>query len=727
MATLSAIFAMEDKVSSVLGKIERYAAAASQRFEGAAQSTDLWQGRVDSANATLENMVLRLAAAEEAQGKLDAAAQSSNPEEYFEAATSSALMTKDAYAKLAAQYENLSLKQEQNELNLHKAIIAQENAEQKAASLNEQYRAASETASAYADAQARVSEMAAYAADEQDGRLTPATNKYEMAMQRNQAQLEITEQRIEAYQQKMNDLTRKMLENEAVLERLNELQAGSYSSARQQEIDNIIAQQDRLNQQYGQSVIQIQAAENQHRMAFGRMAQATQQMNPLINGINMGLRGLSGNARLFGSVAQQAMAAAATGARAATVAFVAMNAAATIGISLLIQGGISLFQNLTQSADETAGSVERLDRSTRDYGRTVTALTGNIRSLTPEMLNMGDTAYSALESYLKTKESTEDNITQMQVYAFQMERNVAEIERLTKRSSLLAEEQERLEYLMARTEGMMPGIINLMRTESGELAFQRDRVWELVDAYVALAYARAQASAAETLMGEALRSQIKMQNRIRKKEEALAGMEQTVQNNISVMLSATEEERARINMASWLDRAGFSNTANDILKTSGIEKVSLIEGMRTHRELGEEVLAEKAFGDDAEFYHDVYNDMMTNQLGLEKIFRDSGIDPSKLGSFDQNAFDKALGLYEDGKGNLKTANQNEIRFSEEDLRMLHDITRREYYVRYQQVVPQVIFNIEEVREEADLDRLSEKVAHAIIETNESRLDVGVSP
>ena len=148
MATLTSVFAMEDRVSPTLAKIENSITTAKEKFDLAAQSTGVWTNKIEDTEERLNSMAQQLAAAVNVQNRHDPG-----------------FMTKDAFEQLEVQYENLCRQQERNELNLQKAINTQDAAARKAEELDEVYRAkaesertAAEVALAYADAQSVVAD-----------------------------------------------------------------------------------------------------------------------------------------------------------------------------------------------------------------------------------------------------------------------------------------------------------------------------------------------------------------------------------------------------------------------------------------------------------------------------------------------------------------------------------------------------------------------------------------
>ena len=140
----------------------------------------------------------------------------------------------------------------------------------------------------------------------------------------------------------------------------------------------------------------------------------------------------------------------------------------------------------------------------------------------------------------------------------------------------------------------------------------------------------------------------------------------------------------------------------------------------------------EGFADEINYYGDAFNGLMENVLKQESIFANNGIDPRTLGGFSDPAYyeavfgdllDQFAGTSRGGKA-LRTT--GEVSFSDEDLRMLHDISRREYSFNYRQLTPQVSIVVDRIEETADIDALADRMARGVIEVAESRLDVGAT-
>lgn len=79
----------------------------------------------------------------------------------------------------------------------------------------------------------------------------------------------------------------------------------------------------------------------------------------------------------------------------------------------------------------------------------------------------------------------------------------------------------------------------------------------------------------------------------------------------------------------------------------------------------------------------------------------------------------------DSTGALKTAEQNDIKIKDEDLKMLHDIATQQYRPIYQQLTPQVLVNIDTVRETTDINAVVTAIADGITEAKETSLNFPV--
>lgn len=72
---------------------------------------------------------------------------------------------------------------------------------------------------------------------------------------------------------------------------------------------------------------------------------------------------------------------------------------------------------------------------------------------------------------------------------------------------------------------------------------------------------------------------------------------------------------------------------------------------------------------------------------------------------------------------IKTANQNDIKIKDEDMKMLHDIATRDYQINYQQLTPQLSVTIDTVRETTDIDSVIDTFAEGIYEIIDSNIRV----
>jgi len=770
MAVIQSTFAMEDRVSSTLSRIEGAMTSATHRFETSSQSIALWQNKVDGTEVTLESMAIRLAEAEQAQANLDAAMRSGDPSSYFEATTDSSLMTADAFAKLAAQHDALAEKQEQNMLNLQKASDAHGNAAQKVGELSGKYqdvaeseRIAAELAEITARANRQVSDAVEQHIDSQD-KLEPAIGKHELAMQRYQAQMQVIEQRVEMYRDKMDATSTAMQTNAIILEQLNALQEQTYNSARQNEIEQIIRKQEQLTVQYQQQQIAMQGAENQYMNAASRMMQASGKLNPMISGLSMGMSSLGGNAARFGQIGVQALAGVTAGAKATTVALTATNAAFGMGIGLLVSLGIQALVSLFSKTEEVKEATESLDSTTKDYQYTVSAMSGHIRTLTSDYRNMNTAAANIMETYIKSKEAIERKVTAGEMNAIQLEKYAAEYEELISKTERTAAEQDRLLFIMASMNNTIPGLIGHMQTETGELGVQTGVVWQLVTAYIALADAKREAAIADKLGTEALERQRTAEWELRKATQAQSIVQMDLwkeqRSHDLASQAAINKQQAKFDelKAQYPSEEAFMhylmNMGYDPYGETGTERARdtlfpleiiyptdvFTAAIEANEKLTQEIAghqnAVRDFGAEFEFYTSGLDRINQQIADYQKTFIEHGIDPRKL--LDAGGFGIDMDVYmpewKDFLGDFTTSagggkalrTSGEVSFDNESLQMLHDISRREYQVRYQQVVPQVLVTIDKVEETADIDLLVEKVADGLAEAAGSRLDVGVA-
>lgn len=72
---------------------------------------------------------------------------------------------------------------------------------------------------------------------------------------------------------------------------------------------------------------------------------------------------------------------------------------------------------------------------------------------------------------------------------------------------------------------------------------------------------------------------------------------------------------------------------------------------------------------------------------------------------------------------LKTENQGEIKISEEDIKLLHDISTRDYMVNYQQMTPQVTLQGLTINELVDANQVVDMIVDGITQTADSKLQV----
>jgi len=81
-----------------------------------------------------------------------------------------------------------------------------------------------------------------------------------------------------------------------------------------------------------------------------------------------------------------------------------------------------------------------------------------------------------------------------------------------------------------------------------------------------------------------------------------------------------------------------------------------------------------------------------------------------------------LSKYSTPDKTLKTSVQNEVTISDEDIKMLLDISTRGFFdVTYQNLTPQISINIDTIREAADVDDLADKLAYMIEDAKASSL------
>jgi len=762
MATIKSVFEMEDRISATLNRASNAMADATRRCEMSEQAFNAWQDRVSRSEITLDEMAMRLAAAQEAQERLNAAM--SNPRassyEQFEAQTNSALMTADAFARLEAQYNRMSERQVANELSLQRAEATHINAAQSVSNLTERFnilseseRIAAEMAQVTAAAQQSVAESAMRSADQTEAAFSrgePIVDRSRLALQRYENQIAIVEQRIGMYQSKMDSLTQAMRVNEQILEQLNALQAQTYSAARQSEIDAYMAKQSQLSQQYNQLGIQMQSAQNQMMTAQSRMTQAAAKLNPVISGLTTGISSMGGAAARFGMIGVQALSGITAGMSAATVASNALNASIGMGLGLVISalvtgiGAIIAAENEAEKAAKDAEKAQKqLDEAAKRYQKTAAALTGTIRGLATEYSNMKSPARDVMESYLKTKDSIESNVGAMEVNAFRLQKNMEEAVRLTEKTDLLVEEQDRLKTVFATMNGLIPGLIDLMATETGEINFQKDRVWELVNAYGALAKAKAMAAASEDLMKESFTEKLKTDRSIDKLETWKAGLPEMRDKIVAALPERIQSNvRSASSLMPDLRDPEMYSAVNALIKDVN-EKYGLsIEEVQAYSasdiinealKVANDTIAGhkknvEAFKEEAEFYNTALTDAMEQVFKAEGIFYQNKIQPPD-GSFNEKAAnDAAARMWQwpnyDSKGNLKTHVDNDIKFSDEDLQMLFDVSRRQYHINYQQVVPQVTITVNEAGGPIDYNKITEALTESIIEAAENNLSVG---
>ncbi len=506
--TIRQTMALEDRMSAELLSIERAMGGAALAAEKQRIKMEEMQASYGTTANRIEELEREIEAATAAQAALDNAMRGGNMAEYMDAAANSARRSVTELDKMIEQ--QIKLVGQNDALSNAMSIQTQtyDQAAGKVRELEDSYfklaegeRLAAEQMAT--DANAGIAEQERFRqrfmeTNAEAERMSPIIDRNAHAVQSAAAQMDIAAERAEMYRQKLERIAREAALNEDALERLNLAQEQVFSPIRQREIAGLTDQQRKLTEQYNRMEATLHSAEMTHANAFNRMHQASMRMNPVISGLSQGLGSMPGPLGQIGRVGAQAFAGITAGAKAAQVAAIAMNAALSVGISLLIQAGVSAWSDYNQKQEEAQREAEELERAARDAAMEMEKEIKAAETLiSAYSVGMGKLARSMSKetreeavAYYERRAALESSVSQMQIYGYELERNWMELEELAKKEALAGDELERMEYIAARMVGIFPGMIQYLYDETGAIDIQTAAVYDLVDSYIKLAEAK---------------------------------------------------------------------------------------------------------------------------------------------------------------------------------------------------------------------------------------------
>ncbi len=530
--TIRQTMALEDRMSAQFHSIERAMGGAALAAEKQRIKMEEMQASYGTTANRIEELEREIEAATAAQAALDNAMRGGNMAEYMDAAANTARRSVTELDKMIEQ--QIKLVGQNDALSNAMSIQTQtyEQAAGKVRELEDSYfklaegeRLAAEQMAA--DANAGIAEQERFRqrfmeTNAEAERMSPIIDRNAHAVQSAAAQMEIAAERAEMYRQKLERIAREAALNEEALARLNLAQEQVFSPIRQQEIAGLTDQQRKLTEQYNRMEASLHSAEMTHANAFNRMHQSSMRMNPVINGLSQGLGSMPGALGQIGRVGVQAFAGITAGAKAAQVASLAMNAALSVGISLLIQAGVSAWNEYNQAQEDAQREAEELEIAARDAAEELEREIKAAETLiSAYSVGMGKLARSMSKetreetvAYYERRAALESSVSQMQIYGYELERNWMELEELAKKEALAGDELERMNSLAARMVGIFPGMIQYLYDETGAIDIQTTAVYGLVDSYIALAEAKAKASVAEELFGESFKQKMLSEKRL---------------------------------------------------------------------------------------------------------------------------------------------------------------------------------------------------------------------
>jgi hypothetical protein len=522
-------------------------------------------------------------------------------------------------------------------------------------------------------------------------------------------------------------LSEEIEKNNATLEMYARTQAVAYSEEVQTRIDNLTEKQAKLNLQYEQSEIALKRATIAQEYAINRVAYATVSTNDAMSGLVQGVSRIPGPLGQIGAVGARAMQQIQAGARGSQAAFVAMNAAISLGVSLIIQLAVGAWNKHKQAQEEANAEMANYNKELKQSESGVSDLIKNLNNLNNRMGKM------SLGSLNHELESMRFGFTDMQFYANEALIAFEELVELSK----AAEASRNLEQMhnnLRFINNLMPNL-NMQMDIFGTIQdAEIERVGRLITLYEELANAKADAIYYEARMRKIAETESDAEIAMVLMESELARLS-TVQTQRAAKWYETGWAKNIGNVvtlgagAVFPSAVGFSPFYEEYQRTqSHLPTASEVELLRLQTQLSLDRAMETA-GLTGGMYAEARGGFLAAESRvreLEHELRSGGIDVEEMY---RRAGLSLSDLYGDvitntsSGGALRTSNVTPISFRDEDIRMLHDIAMRDQVVVYQQITPQLAVRIDTIQETTDIEQVLNVLADGIEEACQSNLRI----